>query len=64
MAAAFLYLSYEFLAAPGVWGGNYLAYGYILTTLAAGIVIYLVSNGYHKRRGLDLSMLFKEIPPE
>ncbi|MDA4135954.1 MAG: APC family permease [Thaumarchaeota archaeon] len=64
MAAAFLYISYEFLAAPGVWGGNTLAYGYILTTLAAGIVIYLVSNAYHKKSGLDLSLLFKEIPPE
>jgi len=64
MAASFLYISYEFLAAPGVWGGNDLAYGYILTTLVAGVVIYLVSNGYHKKRGLDLSLLFKEIPPE
>jgi amino acid transporter len=64
MAAAFLYLSYEFLAAPGVWGGNDLAYGYILTTLVAGIVIYVVSNSYQKRHGLDLSMLFREIPPE
>jgi hypothetical protein len=64
MAAAFLYISYEFLAAPGVWGGNTLAYGYILTTLAAGIVIYAVSNVYHKKSGLDLSLLFREIPPE
>jgi amino acid transporter len=64
MAAAFLYISYEFLAAPGVWGGNDLAYGYILTTLVAGIVIYAVSNKYHKRHGFDLSMLFREIPPE
>ncbi|MDA4133655.1 MAG: APC family permease, partial [Thaumarchaeota archaeon] len=64
MAAAFLYISYEFLAAPGVWGGNTLAYGYILTTLAAGIVIYAVSNAHHKKSGLDLSLLFKEIPPE
>ena len=64
MAAAFLYLSYEFLAAPGVWGGNTLAYGYILTTLVAGIVIYGVSSTYHKKHGVDLSLLFKEIPPE
>jgi amino acid transporter len=64
MAAAFLYLVYEFLAAPGVWGGNYLAYGYILTTFFGGVVIYLVSNAYHKGHGLDPSLLFKEIPPE
>ncbi|MDG6926118.1 MAG: APC family permease [Nitrososphaerota archaeon] len=64
MGAAFLYLTYEFLAAPGVWGGNELAYGYIVTTFVGGVVIYLASKAYHGRRGLDLSLLFKEIPPE
>jgi amino acid transporter len=64
MAAAFLYISYEFLAAPLVWGGNELAYGYIIVTFAAGVVIYMASQAYHKSHGLDLSMLFREIPPE
>ena len=64
MAAAFLYLSYEFLAAQSVWGGNPLAYGYNVVTLAAGIVIYIASDRYHKSRGVDISVLFKQIPPE
>lgn len=64
MAAAFLYISYEFLAAPSIWGGNELAYGYILVTLAAGLAIYAASASYHKKRGIDPSLLFREIPPE
>jgi amino acid transporter len=64
MAAVFLFLAYEFLSAPGVWGGNPLAYGYIATTLVAGIAIYAASRRYHMRAGLDISHLFTEIPPE
>lgn len=64
MTAVFVFLSYEFLAAPSVWGGNPLAYGYIATTFVAGIAIYLSSRRYNLRRGVDISLLFKEIPPE
>jgi amino acid transporter len=64
MALVFLYLVYQFLVAPGVWGGNPLAYGYTLITLAAGIALYAASRSYHKRRGLELAMVFGEIPPE
>ncbi len=69
MAAVFSYLSYEFLTATDIlgqslWGGNQLAYGYIAVTFAAGVVIYLASRRYHRARGMDISLLFKEIPPE
>jgi amino acid transporter len=64
MAAVFAYLAYEFLAAPSVWGGNPLAYGYIAVTFVAGAGIYLASRSYHRAKGLDVSLLFKEIPPE
>jgi len=64
MAAVFLFLSYEFLSAPSVWGGNALAYGYIATTFVAGVLIYLASARYHRGRGMDLGLLFREIPPE
>ncbi len=64
MAAVFLFLAYEFLSAPQVWGGNPLAYGYIATTLVAGVAIYLASSSYHRRHGMDLALLFREIPPE
>jgi basic amino acid/polyamine antiporter, APA family len=32
--------------------------------IVAGFVIYFVSKAYHKRKGLDISMALKEIPPE
>lgn len=64
MAGSFLFISAEFLAAPSVWGGNVLAYGYILVTFAAGVVIYLAAQARNKSHGMDLSLLFKEIPPE
>ena len=63
-AAVFVYLTYEFLAYPGVWGGNKLAYGYIILSVVLGAVIYEVSKSIHKSRGIDISMAYKEIPPD
>ena len=63
-ALAFLFLVYEFLAYPGVWGGNPLAYGYLVGAAVAGVVIYVLSKTYHSKRGIDISLSFKEIPPE
>jgi amino acid transporter len=64
MAAVFLFLAYEFLSAPQIWGGNPLAYGYIATTFAAGLAVYFASKRYHLRQGMDIGLLFREIPPE
>jgi len=64
MAIVFLFLDYQFIASPSVWGGNILAYGYILSGLAIGAVIYVASWKYHKARGIDISLAFKHIPPE
>jgi amino acid transporter len=63
-AAVFVYLISQFLIYGSVWGANPLAYGYIASTVAFGIVAYIVSYYYHKRRGVDISLAFKEIPPE
>ncbi len=60
----FGYLTYEFFAYPDVWGGNQLAYGYVGATFVAGIIIYLVSKKRQASRGSDLSLAFKEIPPD
>ena len=64
MAAVFLFLAYQFIASPGVWGGNMLAYGYIVAGLVIGAVIYWASWQYHKKRGIDISLAFKQVPPE
>ncbi|MEM0074844.1 MAG: APC family permease [Conexivisphaerales archaeon] len=63
-AAVFLYLISDFLAYPGIWGGNVLAYGYVAVSFVAGLLIYLVSRSYHKRKGINIDLAYKEIPPD
>lgn len=36
----------------------------LIATVAAGLVYYLAARAYRKRQGLDLSVVFGEIPPE
>ena len=64
MALVYAFLSYEFLSAPNVWGGNTLAYGYIVVSFVAGLAIYALSKMYYKKQGIDIGLAFKEIPPE
>src|SRR5579884_2501667 len=60
----FAFLAFEFFAYPKVWGGNSLAYGYIVATFIVGVIVYFVSKSIHAKRGIDISIAFKEIPPE
>ena len=63
MAIVFAYLTYQFLAYPGIWGGNPLAYGWAGGSFVAGIIIYLVSKSYYGKRGIDITLAYKELPP-
>jgi hypothetical protein len=63
MAIVFAYLTYQFLAFPGIWGGNALAYGYVAASFIAGLIIYQVSKSYHAKRGIDITLAYKELPP-
>jgi amino acid transporter len=63
-ALVFLWLTSEFLIYPGIWGGNVLAYGFLVVTAIGGAVIYVISKMYHSRKGIDISLSFKQIPPE
>ena len=60
----FLYLTYEFLAYPRIWGGNPVAYGYIAVTFVLGALIYYLRKTTYRKFGLSMDMVFKEIPPE
>src|SRR5208282_2121035 len=62
--AVFLYLLYQFLAYPAVWGGNPFAYGYVVASFVVGSTIYVASKHYNKKHGIDISLAYKEIPPE
>ena len=64
MAAVFGYFAYDFFAYPTVWGGNPLAYGFSSVAFVIGIVLYLTMRRRLSKEGIDLSLAFKEIPPE
>lgn len=60
----FGFLSYQFLSFPGVWSLNTLTYYFIISSVAAGAVIYFGSKWYNAKRGIDISLAYKELPPE
>jgi len=60
----FGYLTYEFLAYPNIWGGNALAYGYIVMSFILGSLIYTIARHKNLKAGLRMDLAFKEIPPE
>lgn len=73
MAIVFGYITYQFLAAPTIWGtaamvdgvpGYYLAYAYVIGSFIVGLLLYFGSKRYNAKRGIDISLAFKEIPPE
>jgi amino acid transporter len=76
MACVFGYISYQFFANPTLWGtggsslisfgipGYEFAYIYVLASFIAGVAIYLASKRYHMKKGIDISLAYKEIPPE
>ena len=60
----FGFISYQFLANPGFTGLNDVTAIYCVGTLVVGALIYLTSSWYHKKRGIDISLNYKELPPE
>ena len=59
------YLTYQFLEYPSIWGGNWLAYGVVIGAILLGIALYVSSSYINRRRyGIDISMIYTEIPPE
>lgn len=63
MAIVFAYIVYQYLASPMVWGGNTLGYGWVVCSFIAGIVIYAISKSYYSKRGIDITLAYKELPP-
>ncbi len=60
----FGFLSYQFLANQSMWSLNSLTYGFIAASVVAGALIYFGSKWYNMRRGIDISLAYKELPPE
>jgi amino acid transporter len=63
-ALAFFYLTYQFVSGGSIWGGNPLAYGYIVVAFITGLLIFYASKRYNASKGIDITLAFKEIPPE
>jgi len=63
MAIVFGYITYQFLAFSSIWGGNPIAYGYAAGSFIAGLIIYVWSKSYHAKRGIDITLAYKELPP-
>jgi hypothetical protein len=63
-AIVFFWLTAEFLLYPAIWGGNPLAYGFLVGSVILGVIVYYGSKTYHARRGIDISLVFKQLPPE
>lgn len=63
MSIIFAFITYLFLASS-VWGGNPIAYGYVVGSFVLGVIIYEISKARHKARGVDITLVYKEIPPE
>ncbi len=62
--AVFGFLSWEFLAYQSVWALNSLTFTFIIGSLLAGVLFYFGSYRYHKTRGIDISLAYKELPPD
>lgn len=60
----FVYLTYDFLALPSIYGGNPLGYGYIVLSFIMGGIIYAYRKAGQRKGGVNFDLAFKEIPPE
>ncbi|HYC27015.1 MAG TPA: amino acid permease, partial [Nitrososphaerales archaeon] len=67
-AGVFGFISYQYLTSPTfsifTVAAPWLNEAYVVLTLVAGASIYLASSWYHKKRGMDISLNYKELPPE
>jgi hypothetical protein len=65
ISLAFISLIQYFWMTNPLYGANFPAVWLSIdAVLVVGLVIYVVSEYHRERNGIDLSLAFKEIPPE
>ncbi len=73
MALVFLFIISQFVANHTAWGtsstingipGTDFACAYAAGSFVIGAVLYLATKSYNKKRGIDIGLAYKEIPPE
>jgi len=60
----FGFLTYQYVTNAVQWSLNNLTVYFVVGTFILGGVLYAGSYYYHKARGVDISLAYKEIPPE
>ena len=60
----FGFLTYQYITNAAQWSLNSLTVYFVVGTFILGGVIYAGSYYYHKARGVNISLAYKEIPPE
>jgi amino acid transporter len=63
-AIGFTYMAYLGATNPLITSPTTFAIVYAVGVIVAAFVIYFVSVAYHNRRGIDIPLAFKAIPPE
>jgi len=60
----FGFLTYQYVTNAAQWSLNNLTVYFVVGTFILGAVIYALSYYYHKGKGVNISLAYKEIPPE
>jgi basic amino acid/polyamine antiporter, APA family len=66
MTISFAYIGYIGYISPAVTNQTYGLFGFevLATVVIIGFITYFASKAYYKSKGIDISLAFKEIPPE
>jgi amino acid transporter len=59
-----IFLTYYYVTVPGLAGFSFVTLETIIVLFIAALVIFFGARSYHRSKGLELEMAFKEIPPE
>lgn len=57
-------LTYYYIMVPGLAGFSLVTLESLIALFIAAAAIFFISRAYHKSKGLEIDMAFKEIPPE
>jgi amino acid transporter len=63
-AGVFGFVSYQYLANTSFTSINSLTETFLVATFIAGALIYITSKWYNAKKGIDISLAYKELPPE
>jgi len=63
MTIVFAYISALTASLSSIYGQSTFTHTFLIVTCVIGIALYYAYKAYYKARGLDISLVYKEIPP-